>query len=115
MPARILDAVSCLVGELAEIDFPRVRGKPQHEDVGAGTEDALATARDDDAANLGVLEAYALQRVRELDVDTEVVGVELELVAWQEAAILVDRERGDRDGPVAREVREAIDTGCRHR
>ena len=38
-------------------------------------------ARDDDGAHLGMLEADALQRVGELDVDAEVVRVELERVA----------------------------------
>ena len=34
----------------------------------------------DDRVDLGMLEADALQRVGELDVDAEVVGVELQLV-----------------------------------
>ena len=42
--------------------------------------DALLAAADDDRFHAGVLEAQALDRVRELDVDAEVVAVELELV-----------------------------------
>src|ERR1700687_1991003 len=46
-----------------------------------------------------MLEAQTLQGVGELDVDAQIVGVELELIARLQAAILVDveRERRDRD------------------
>ena len=55
-------------------------------------------ARDDDGAHFGMLEADALERVVQLDVDAEVVRVELELVAGADAAVLGDvhRERRDR-------------------
>ena len=43
-----------------------------------------------------MLEADAVDRVGELDVDAEVVGVELELVAGADAAVLV--EVGDQGG-----------------
>src|SRR5204862_106697 len=39
--------------------------------------------------DLGMLEAQPLHGVGQLDVDAEVVGVELELVAWPETRILV--------------------------
>jgi hypothetical protein len=47
-----------------------------------------------------VLEAQPLDRVVQLDVDAEVVGIELQLVAGPEPAVLADvqRERGDRAG-----------------
>ena len=47
-------------------------------------------AGDDDRARLRVLEADALERVGELDVDAEVVGIELERVAGADAAVLGD-------------------------
>ena len=50
-----------------------------------------------------MLEAQALQRVGKLDVDAQVVGIELELVAGHDAAILVDVERQRRDRAVHRE------------
>ena len=56
-------------------------------------------AGDDDRAHLGVLEADALQRVVQLDVDAEVVAVELELVARAEAAVLGDVQRSVATGP----------------
>ena len=44
-----------------------------------------------------MLEAQPLDGVGELDVDTEIVGVELELIAFEQRALLVDvhEERGD--------------------
>ena len=90
MLARILDAVARLVGELAEVDLVGVGRARQHADVGAGAEHArLARAQHHDL-HLRVLEAQPLDRVGELDVDAEVVGVELELVALEQAALLVD-------------------------
>ena len=76
-------------------------------------------AGDDDRAHLGVLEADALQRVVQLDVDAQVVAVELELVAGAEAAVFVDvhRQRGDRaveaelPVPVLRGVGLVVDRG----
>jgi hypothetical protein len=61
-----------------------------------------------------VLETQALQRVRQLDVDAEVIRIELELVARLNAALLVDIEceRGeiavDRKPPVDVTVRMRI-------
>ena len=51
VPAGVLDAVAGLVGELAEVHLPRVRRHAQHEDVGAGAEDAVLAAREHDAAD----------------------------------------------------------------
>ena len=44
-----------------------------------------------------MLEAQALERVGELDVDAEIVGIELEQIALEQAAVLVDvhGQRGD--------------------
>ena len=76
--AGVLEGEAGLVGELAEVDLEGVRRRREHVDVGAGAEDAIAARGDDHGAHLGVLEAQALDRVGELDVDAEVVGVELE-------------------------------------
>ena len=40
-------------------------------------------------ADLGMLEAQALHGIGQFDIDAEVVGIELQLVAGPEAAILV--------------------------
>ena len=55
-----------------------------------------------DRAHLGMLEAQPLHRVVELDVHAEVVGVQLQLVARHQAALLVDVHRQGRDRPVGR-------------
>ena len=89
MDARILDREARLVGELAEVHLVIVRRQAKHVDVGAGAEDAVALRADDDGADLGMLEAQPLHRVRQLDVDAEIVGIELQLVAGLQPAILV--------------------------
>jgi hypothetical protein len=71
--ARVLHAEARFVGELAEVHLPRMRGSAQHEDVRAGAEDALLEAGDDDGLYFGMLEAEALDRVGQLDVDAKVV------------------------------------------
>ncbi len=94
-----------LVGELAEVHLEAVAGRAEHEDVGAGAEDARLQAGDDDGVDLGVLEAQPLQRVGKLDVDAEIVRVELELVVGgTEAGILLDVHGQRRDRAVDREL-----------
>ena len=88
--AGILQPVARLVGELAEVDLPSVAADAEHEDVGARAEDLVLGAGDDHRAHLGVLEADPVDGVVQLDVDPEVVAVELELVAWSQAAVLVE-------------------------
>src|SRR5207249_3039562 len=101
---RVLDGIPGLVGEFAEVHLEGVRRLREHPDVGAGAEDALLTRGDHDGADLRVLEAEPLDRVVELDVHTEVVRVELQLVPRPEPTVLphVHRERGD--GPVEGEL-----------
>ena len=97
MLAQILDAVARLVGEFAEIDLVGVARARQHPDIGAGAEHPrLARAQYDDA-NLRMLEAQPLDGVGKFDVDAEVVGIELEVVAFEQRPLLVDvqKERGD--------------------
>jgi hypothetical protein len=93
----VLEGEPRLVRELAEVHLERVRRRAEHEDVGARAEDAVLPARDEEGADLGVLEAQPLDRVGELEVDAEVVRVELQLVAGPHPAVLLDvhREAGD--------------------
>jgi hypothetical protein len=115
--ARVFHGVAGLVGELAEVDLVRVGGAREHADVGAGAEHAVLAGLQHHDLHLRVLEAQALDGVVELDVDAEVVGVELELVALEQAAVLVHIH--DQTGdlaledklpvPVARRVRLEID------
>ena len=71
----VLDRQSRLVGELAEVHLVAVRRFAEHADIGAGAEDVVLARLDDDAAHLRMLEAQALHRIVELDIDTEIVGV----------------------------------------
>src|SRR5262249_41406894 len=97
---RVLDAVPGLVGEFTEIDLPGVVRRTQHVDIGAGAEHPLARAGEDHDLHFGMLEPDPVERIVELDVDAEVVGVQLELVAGLNAGILPDvkREGGDLAG-----------------
>ncbi len=44
-----------------------------------------------------MFEAKPLHRVRQFDVDAEIVGIQLELIALEQAAVLVDVHRQRRD------------------
>ena len=67
-----------------------------------------------------MLEAQPLHGIRQFDVDAEVVGIQLELVALEQAAILVDVHGERRDVavdrqlpvPVARRIGLEIDKLC---
>ena len=115
--AGVLEPVAGLVGELAEIDLVGVGRAREHADIGAGAEHAVLGRADHDDLHLGVLEAQPLHGVRELDVDAEIVGIEFELVALEQAAVFVDvhgQGRGvalDRElpVPVARRIGLKID------
>jgi hypothetical protein len=87
----VLDAVAGLVGELAEVDLVVVRRPGQHLDVRPRAEDLVDAAGQDDRVHLGVLEPEPLDRVGQLDVDRQVVGVELELVVVPQTALGIDR------------------------
>ncbi len=98
MLARVLDRQPGLVGELAEVHLEAVARAAEHEDVGAGAEHALLQAGDDDGPDLGVLETDTLQGIGELDVDTQIVGVQLEAIVGTQAGVFanVHRQRGNR-------------------
>ena len=101
--ARILHGVARLVGELAEVDLVGVGGAREHADVGAGAEHAVLAGPEDHDLHLGVLEAQPLHGVGELDVDAQIVGVELQLVAVEQPGVLVDVH--DQLGDLAIEAR----------
>src|SRR6185295_19215128 len=72
---------------------PRMTGLRQHVDVGAGGEDPVLGAGEDHDANGRMLEANPLQRVVQLDIDTEVVRVQLQSISGSKPAAFVDVER----------------------
>ncbi len=77
--AGVLDRETRFVRELAEVDLRAVRRSAQHHDVGAGAEDPFFERRHDDRMDFRMLEADALNRIGELDVDAEVVELSLSL------------------------------------
>ena len=97
MLAHVFDAVAGLVGELAEVHLVGVGGVGQHADIGAGTEHARLAERSTTTRTCRMLEAQPLDGVGQFDVDAEIVGVELQLVALEQRALLIDvhHERGD--------------------
>ena len=108
MLAQILDAVARLVGEFAEIDFVGVARAGQHPDIGAGAEHARLAGAEHDRAHLRMLEAQPLERIGELDIDAEIVGVELEVVALEQRALLVHVEEQGGDVAVDLQLPMAI-------
>jgi len=67
-----------------------VGGAGQHADIGASAEYPVLAGAQHHHLHLGVLEAQPLRRVGQLDVDAQVVGVELELVARKQRRRLID-------------------------
>src|SRR5581483_1147682 len=109
--ARVLDAVPRLVGELAEVHLERMTRGSEHVDVGAGAEHAALAARNDHAFHFRMLEADAVQRIVQLDVDTEVIAVELQPVAGREALVLRDVERKGCHRALVRELPMVVAVG----
>ncbi len=93
----ILKAVAGLVGEFAEVDLVRVGRAGQHPDIGAGTEHAIFARAQDHDLHTGMFEAQPLHGVSEFDIDAEIVGIQLELIAFKQPAILIDVHRQRRD------------------
>ena len=88
--AGVLQPVAGLVGEFAEIDLMGVGRPRQHPDVGTGAEHPVFARPQQNHFHAGMFKAQPLHRVREFNIDAEIVGVQLELVAFEQPAILVD-------------------------
>ena len=107
----VLETVSGFIGELAEVHFVGVARACQHADVRAGAEDARLGRAQNDGLDARMLEAKTRDRVGEFDVDAEIVGIEFELIAFEEAAVLVHIERESRDVGVDRQLPMPIARG----
>ena len=83
----------------------------QHADIGAGAEHALFAGLEDHDFDFRMLEAQPLDGVGEFDVDAEVVGVELELIAAEQAALLVNVHDQRRDLAIDAKLPVAIARG----
>ena len=67
-----------------------MRRAGQHVNICAGAEHPAFRTRDDDACDLGVLEADALQGIVKFDVHTQIVGIKFQFVAGPQTAVFVD-------------------------
>ena len=89
----------------------------QHADIGAGAEHPILARAQQHHLHAGMLETQPLHGVGEFDVDAEIVGIQLELIAFEQPAILVDIHGQRRDlaidvklpVPVARRIGLEID------
>jgi len=95
-----LIGVAGLVGELAEVDLVGMGGAAQHADICPGTKDPVLARTQHDDPDAGMLEPHPLHDIGQFDVDAEVVGVQLQLIALEQAAILVDIHDQGGDRPV---------------
>ena len=89
-----------LVGELAEVHLEGVAGLRQHPDVGPGAKHPVVPRCNHHRAHAGMLKPQPLHRVVELDVHAQVVGILLQLIAWQQRRVLPDRQRQPSHPPV---------------
>ncbi len=81
--ARILHGIARFVRELAEVDLMRVLGSGEHADVRTGAEYAVLGRAQQDDLDVRMLEPQPRQRIGKLDVDAEIIGIQLELVAFE--------------------------------
>src|SRR5262245_14955442 len=99
-----------------------MRGLTQHEYVGAGAEHPVLQAGDDDRSDFWVFEANSLNSVGELDIDAKIVGIQFQLIAGGETAVLGDvHGQGgnwtvdvERPMPVFRWIRLEVDRRAPH-
>ena len=92
MAAGVFNTVAGFVGELTEVNFPSMGRKAQHKNIGARAKDAVFQTGDDNAFHFRMLKADALQSVVQLNIHTQVIGVEFELVSRADTCVFVDIE-----------------------
>src|SRR5919109_5289249 len=97
MGAGVFDAVAGLVRKLAKIDLMGVRGLGQHANIRPGTEHPRLRRRDDHHRHLWMLETQTLHGIIEFNIDTEIIGIELQLIARYQRCVFLDvhSQRGD--------------------
>ncbi len=80
MGGGIFDGAACLICKLTKVDFKGMRRCSEHINVGARAEDPRLEAGDHDRLNCRMLEAQALNCIRQFNIDSQIVGIEFELV-----------------------------------
>src|SRR2546428_11596306 len=97
MGAGVFDAIAGLVRKLAKIDLMGVRRLGQHTNIRPSTEHPRLRRRDNHRRHLWVLETQTLHGIIELDIDTKIIGIELQLIARHQRRVFLDvhSQRGD--------------------
>src|SRR5262245_9897087 len=74
-----------------------VRSLSQHAHIRPGTEHPRLRRRDDHRRHLWVLETQTLHGIVEFNIDTEIIGIELQLIARHQWRVFLDvhSQRGD--------------------
>lgn len=85
----ILDGIPGFIGEFAKIHFVGMARYSQHGDVGARAEHPLLGRSQHHGLDLLVLEAQTLDGVVELDIDTQIIGIELQGIARHQPGVFI--------------------------
>ena len=93
MGAGVLDAIARLIGELAEIYLQSVVRLRQHPYVRPGAEHPLVPRGHNHRPNFGMLEPQPLHGVIQLDVHSQVIRVQLEVISGIQRRILLHPQR----------------------
>jgi hypothetical protein len=75
---------------LQKLTLCAVLGTGEHPDVGSRTEHAILAGTQQYDLHVGMLESQSHQGIGEFDVDGEIAGVQLLLIAFIEPGVLVD-------------------------
>ena len=76
----------------------------KHADIGTGTKHLRVIGTEDDTADFGMFKPQTLDRVIQLDIDTEIVGVQFQLIAGLQRRVFGDCHRQTRDITVYRQI-----------
>ena len=106
--AEILDTVAGLVGELAEIHLMRMARAGQHANIGTRRKHPRFGRAQHQHPHAGMFEPQPIDRVGQFDIDAEIVGIELEIVAFEQRRFFVDVHHQRRDFAVDLELPMAI-------
>ena len=100
----VFDAIAGLIGEFTEVHLVIVGRHAKHADISTGTEHLRMIGTQNDATNLRVFKAQTLDRVIQLDINTEIIRIEFQLVARLQRGIFTNRHCKTGDIAVNRQI-----------
>ena len=100
MGTGVFDAIAGLVGKLAKIDLVGMRGLGQHTNIGPSAEHPRLRRREHHRRHLGMLETQTLNGIIELNIDPEIIGIELQLIARHQRGVFLDVHSQRRNPPL---------------